>query len=83
MKIKSILLIILIIGVFLIAKSIYIVDETEQVVVTQFGRIIGDPTTEPGLNFKLPWQTANFFPKNLLQWDGDPGQVPTLDKTYI
>jgi membrane protease subunit HflC len=83
MKLKSILLIILIIGVFLIAKSIYIVDETEQVVVTQFGRIIDEPTTDPGLNFKMPYQTANFFPKNLLQWDGDPGQVPTLDKTYI
>ncbi|MFH1760039.1 MAG: protease modulator HflC, partial [bacterium] len=39
---------------------------------------------EPGLNFKVPIiQETHFFPKNLLEWDGDPGQIPTLDKTYI
>ncbi len=64
--------------------SAYVVDETEQVVVTQFGRIVGDAVKEPGLKFKIPFiQKANYFPKNLLEWDGDPGQVPTKDKTYI
>jgi membrane protease subunit HflC len=54
------------------------------VVITQFGRIVGKPKFNPGLNFKIPFiQKANFFPKNLLQWDGDPGQIPTLDKTFI
>ncbi len=34
--------------------------------------------------FKIPViQQANYFPKNLLEWDGDPGQIPTLDKTFI
>jgi len=61
-----------------------VVDETEQVVVTQFGRSIGDAKTEPGLYFKVPViQQATYFPKNLLEWDGDPGQIPTLDKTFI
>ena len=70
-------------GVFLFSAA-YVVDETEQVVVTQFGRVIGEPKIEPGLYFKLPiLQQATYFPKNLLQWDGDPGQIPTLDKTYI
>jgi membrane protease subunit HflC len=70
--------------VMLIFGSAYVVDETEQVVVTQFGRIVGDAVTEPGLKFKMPFiQKANYFPKNLLEWDGDPGQVPTKDKTYI
>jgi membrane protease subunit HflC len=65
-------------------SAAYTVDETQQVVVTQFGKAIGNPITEPGLKFKLPIiQEANFFPKNLLQWDGDPSQIPTLDKTYI
>jgi membrane protease subunit HflC len=60
------------------------VDETEQVVITQFGEIMGAPITSPGLNFKVPFiQKANRYPKNLLQWDGDPGQIPTKDKTYI
>jgi membrane protease subunit HflC len=54
------------------------------VVVTQFGRIVGSPVVSPGLKFKVPFiQAANYFPKNLLDWDGDPGQIPTLDKTFI
>lgn len=68
----------------LVFSSAYIVNETEQVVITQFGRIVGEPVKEPGLKFKTPFiQTTNYFPKNLLEWDGDPGQVPTKDKTYI
>ena len=64
--------------------SAYIVDETEQVVITQFGKVIGFPKREPGIYFKIPMiQEANYFPKNLMQWDGNPGQIPTLDKTYI
>ena len=60
------------------------VDETEQVVVTQFGRVVGSPKTEAGLYFKVPFiQKATYFPKNLLAWDGDPGQIPTLEKTYL
>ena len=67
-----------------IYASAYIVDETEQVVVTQFGKVVGTPKKKPGLYFKIPMiQQATYFPKNLLQWDGDPGQIPTLDKTYI
>jgi len=78
-----ILIVLLVVGVF-VYQSAYIVNETEQVVVTQFGRIIGSPVTSPGLKFKLPFiQNANYFPKNLLSWDGDPGQIPTLDKTFI
>ena len=84
MKSKGILLIIPIIVIVLLVASAYVVDETEQVIVTQFGRVVGVPKTEPGLYFKLPFiQNTNYFPKNLLQWDGDPGQIPTLDKTYI
>lgn len=81
---KNLILIILIIAGVLIYNGAYIVDETEQVVITQFGRIIGAPKTTPGLKFKIPFiQRANFFNKNLLDWDGDPGQIPTSDKTFI
>ena len=53
-------------------------------VITQFGRIVGEPETDPGLKFKIPFiQKANYFNKNLLDWDGDPGQIPTLDKRFI
>jgi membrane protease subunit HflC len=65
-------------------SSAYVVDETEQVIITQFGKAIGDAKKEPGLKFKIPLiQKVNRFPKNLLAWDGDPGQIPTLDKTFI
>jgi len=85
MKLKGpIIIIVLLIAAVLVYQSAYIVNETQQVVVTQFGRIIGSPVVSPGLKFKVPFiQTANYFPKNLLDWDGDPGQIPTLDKTFI
>ena len=84
MKNKSIFLIPLAVIAFIIYGAAYTVDETEQVVITQFGRIVGEPKTDPGLKFKIPFiQKANYFNKNLLEWDGDPGQIPTLDKTFI
>jgi membrane protease subunit HflC len=84
MKSKGILIIIVVAVAILIYGGIYTVDETEQVVITQFGRIVGSPKINPGLKFKIPFiQNANRFPKNLLEWDGDPGQIPTLDKTFI
>ena len=80
----KLLVIPIVIVLIVLYSAAYVVDETEQVVITQFGRAIGDPKTEPGLYFKIPIiQQANYFPKNLLEWDGDPGQVPTLDKTFI
>lgn len=76
-----VLVAIILIAVF---SSAYVVDETEQVVITQFGRAVGDAKTTPGLYFKIPMiQQANTFSKNLQSWDGDRGEVPTLDKTFI
>ena len=84
MKSKGLILIVAIAVIFIGFSSAYVVDETEQVVVTQFGRVVGEPKLSPGLFFKVPFiQQTTYFPKNLLQWDGDPGQIPTLDKTYI
>jgi membrane protease subunit HflC len=73
-----------IIFLLVIGRPFYTVDETEQVIITQFGRPIGNAITEPGLHFKVPFiQKISYFAKNLLEWDGDPGQVPTKDKTFI
>ncbi|MBW1693962.1 MAG: protease modulator HflC [Deltaproteobacteria bacterium] len=85
MKSKGIIVIIAVVIVGLIGyASAFIVDETEQVVVTRFGKVARQPIKESGLKFKVPFiDNANYFPKNLLHWDGDPGQIPTLDKTYI
>jgi membrane protease subunit HflC len=64
--------------------ALYTIDQTKQVVITQFGEPIGEPITMAGLHFKLPFiRHANYFEKRVLQWDGDPNQVPTKDKRYI
>lgn len=76
----------LIILIILIAVSgvMYVVDETKQVVITQFGKPVGDSITTAGLHFKKPFvQKARYFEKRLLEWDGDPNQIPTKDKKYI
>jgi len=84
MKSKFVFLGVAVVAILFVFTAAYVVDETEQVVVTQFGKVVGKPKTESGLYFKIPFiQNATYFPKNLLEWDGDPGQIPTLDKTYI
>ena len=82
MKIKAILAIVGALVLILIVCA-YTVDETEQVVVTRFDKV-QRTESDPGLKFKLPViEKALVFPKNLQEWDGDPGQIPTRDKTYI
>ncbi len=67
-----------------VSGAFYVVDETEQVVITQFGSPVGDPVTTPGLQFKIPFvQTVNRFDKRFLEWDGDSNQLPTKDKRFI
>lgn len=84
MKTKGLLIIIAVIAVALPFFSAYTIDETEQVVVTQFGKVVGTAKSDPGLYWRLPFiQTTNYFPKNLQTWDGDPGQIPTKDKKFI
>jgi len=82
---KNILIIILAVLLLIVLfQSTYIVNESEQVVVTQFGKPVGEAIVEPGLKFKMPFvQKANFFDKRFLEWDGDPNQVPTKDKKFI
>jgi len=84
MKLKGVWIILLIAAAVMVYDSAFTVSETEQVVITQFGRIVGEPIRDPGLKFKLPFiQKAHIFNKNTLEWDGEPGQIPTLDKTFI
>ena len=64
--------------------AFYTVKQTQQVIVTQFGKPVGDPVTEPGLHLKLTFiQTVNRIDKRFLEWDGAPVAIPTRDKTYI
>ena len=84
MSMRPTLVIVLVVGLFLAGSAAYIVSETNQVVITQFGEPVGEPITEPGLHFKIPFiQTANMFEKRFLEWDGFPNQVPTRDRRFI
>lgn len=77
-------LITLLILIILISSSTYIVNESNQVIITQFGKPVGDVKNAPGLKFKTPFiQKVNYFDKRFLEWDGSPDQVPTKDKKYI
>lgn len=63
--------------------GLYVVNESEQAIITQFGKPVGD-VVGPGLHFKLPFvQNVNRFEKRILKWDGDPNQIPTKDKKFI
>ncbi|MCC7186737.1 MAG: protease modulator HflC [Acidobacteria bacterium] len=67
-----------------LSASTYVVQETEQVIITQFGEPRGNPVNTPGLHFKLPFiQRVISFEKRFLEWDGSPNQMPTKDKRFI
>jgi membrane protease subunit HflC len=76
---------IVVVFLFLVfSGAFYTVDQTEQVIITQFGQPVGEPITEPGLHFKIPFvQSVNVLEKRFLEWDGAPVAIPTRDKTYI
>ena len=70
--------------VLIFGGAFYIVNESEQVVITQFGKPVGSPITTPGLKLKKPFlETANYFDKRFIAWDGEPKQVSTRDKRFI
>ena len=73
-----------VVGLGILYASVYTVSETEQVIVTQFGKPVGGPITAAGLHVKVPFiQTLHRFDKRWLEFDGDPNQIPTKDKKYI
>ncbi|AEL25049.1 protease modulator HflC [Cyclobacterium marinum] len=77
-------IILVVVAVILSAQSVFILDETQQAIVTQFGKPVGEPRTSPGVNIVVPFiQKVQFFDKRYLEWDGDKNQVPTKDKKYI
>lgn len=74
----------LFLGLITLASAVYIVQESQQVIITQFGKPIGDPVTKPGLKIKAPFiQKAHAFEKRFLEWDGDSNELPTKDKRFI
>ena len=76
--------IILILGAISFYLCTYVVKETDQVILTQFGKPVGEPVTEAGLHFRLPFiQEVNRIEKRFLPWDGPANEMSTKDKTYL
>jgi membrane protease subunit HflC len=72
------------VGIYILMQSIYTVSEVEQAIITQFGKPVGAPITSAGLKFKVPFiQEVNPIDKRVLEWDGNPSDMPTKDKLYI
>ncbi len=76
---------IIVLGLLIVLSSAsYEVSETQQVIITQFGEVVGQPISQAGLHFKVPFiQGANYFDKRFLEWDGSANQMPTKDKRFI
>jgi membrane protease subunit HflC len=84
MKKNRIYIILVIAFLIIIFNAFYVLDERQQVIITQFGDPIGGPVTTAGLHMKVPFiQKVHTFEKRILEWDGDPKQIPTSDKRYI
>jgi membrane protease subunit HflC len=78
------LAVIVLLVVAALGGAFFKVEEWQQVIITQFGKPVGDPIVTPGLKVKMPFvQMANYFEKRFLEWDGDPNQVTTKDKRFI
>lgn len=81
---KIIYLVVVAVAVIAFFSSAFIIDETKQAIVTQFGKPVGEPINQPGLHFKIPLiQKVQFFDRRFLEWDGDANQIPTRDKKFI
>ena len=80
----QIILLPVILGVIGFYMCSYVVEETDQVILTQFGKPVGEPVTEAGLHFKIPFiQEVNRIEKRFLPWDGPSNEMSTKDKTYL
>ncbi len=85
MNAKALIAGLIALGILIVLSSaLFVVDETQQVIITQFGEPVGEAVDEPGLHMKTPFiQEANYFDKRFLEWDGLANQVPTRDKRFI
>ncbi len=82
-KVSTTLMIIILVGIFAARASFYIVDETEEVVITRLGKPVR-VIQKPGLFFKTPFvEQVNIFENRLLEYDSLPAEIYTLDKQTL
>ena len=79
-----ILIVVALLFFIIIPSAFFTLDETEQAIITQFGKPVGGARTAPGLHFKVPFvQQVHRFDKRWMAWDGDANQITTKDKKFL
>lgn len=75
----------LLLTLIVLYSSYFIVDETKQVIITRLGKSVRQPITSAGIYYKVPIiDTANYFDKRILEWDGDTSNpIPTKDNKNV
>ncbi len=81
---RALLVVLGLVVLLVVSGAIFVVNEYEQAIITQFGEPVGDPINSPGLHFKVPFiQVVHRFDKRFLEWQGDVAELPTKDKVFI
>ena len=84
MRTRAIVAILAFFALLSVAKTVFVVGEWEQAIITQFGNPVGDPIITPGLKFKIPYvQKVHRFERRFLEWEGSVAELPTKDKVFI
>ena len=82
---KNAIVLIVIVGIIAtaLATSLFTVDETEQAIVTQFGKFVRE-VKQPGLHFKIPLiQAVHKFEAGVMEYDADRTKIITDDKKFL
>ncbi|MDR3342123.1 MAG: protease modulator HflC [Treponema sp.] len=75
-------MVVIIIGIFIVGPF-YIIEEGEQAVIVQMGRIV-DVIAEGGPHVKTPFiDEVVRYPKRIMAWNGEQKSMPTREKQYI
>lgn len=81
---KIILLLIIVLIIVFLSTALFVLNETQQAIITQFGKPVGEPITRAGIHLKIPFiQKVLVFDKRILEWDGNPQEIPTKDNKFI
>ena len=77
-----VILIVVLIALFIMGPF-FVIDEGEQAVVVQFGKIT-NVVTDAGLHLKVPFiDDVVKYPKKIMAWNGEQKGIPTREKQYI
>jgi len=83
-KTTIILIFAVVVGAIVLTQSAFTVDQTQQAMVLQLGKPVGDKALGPGLHFKLPLvQNVVYFDARILDFDAKPEEITTTDKKYM